>query len=63
MSTQASSFSRECVTSYIDGQWQPAGAHLLDVVNPATEQVVARLSEADAAETDRAVQALSLIHI
>ncbi|WP_374523435.1 aldehyde dehydrogenase [Hydrogenophaga sp.] len=62
MSTQASSISRECVTSYIDGQWQPAGAHLLDVVNPATEQVVARLSEADAAETDRAVQAARRAH-
>jgi acyl-CoA reductase-like NAD-dependent aldehyde dehydrogenase len=45
------------ITSYIAGQWQPAGATLLPVVNPATEDVVAHLSEADAAETARAVDA------
>lgn len=45
------------ITSYINGQWQPASAHLLPIVNPATEEVVAQLSEADADETARAVAA------
>lgn len=50
------------VTSYIDGQWQAAGHHLLPVINPATEQEVARLSEADADETARAVEAAQRAH-
>lgn len=45
------------ITSYINGAWQPASANLLPVVNPATEEVVAQLSEADAHETARAVAA------
>lgn len=45
------------ITSYINGEWQPASANLLPVVNPATEEVVAQLSEADAHETARAVAA------
>ena len=45
------------ITSYINGQWQSASATLLPVVNPATEEVVAQLSEADADETARAVAA------
>lgn len=45
------------ITSYIGGQWQPAGSHLLPIVNPATEEVVAQLSEADASETAAAVAA------
>ncbi len=52
----------EIVTSYIDGRWQAAGATLLDVVNPATGQVVSRLSEADAQETARAVEAARRAH-
>lgn len=45
------------ITSYINGQWQSASATLLPVINPATEAVVAQLSEADAEETARAVAA------
>ncbi len=48
---------QKTITSYIHGEWQPASAHLLPVVNPATEEVVAQLSEADAEETARAVEA------
>lgn len=50
------------VTSYINGQWQPAGATLLDVINPANGQVVARVAEADAQETGRAVEAARQAH-
>ena len=44
---------------YIDGRWvPPAGqAKTLDVVNPATEQVVARISAGTPADIDRAVAA------
>lgn len=48
---------QKIITSYINGQWQHACATLLPVVNPATEEVVAQLSEADEAETARAVAA------
>lgn len=48
---------RDTVTSYIDGQWQPAGKELLPVIDPATEQRVSWVSEADTAETARAVEA------
>lgn len=47
---------RDVVTSYIDGQWQPVGKELLPVVNPATEERIASVSEADQAETARAVE-------
>jgi 5-carboxymethyl-2-hydroxymuconic-semialdehyde dehydrogenase len=50
------------VTSFIDGQWQAAGTHLMSIVNPATEQEVAQLSEADATETAKAVQAAKRAH-
>jgi aldehyde dehydrogenase (NAD+) len=44
---------------YIDGRWvPPAGqAKTLDVVNPATEQAVARISAGTPADVDRAVAA------
>ncbi len=44
---------------YIDGRWvPPAGqAKTLDVINPATEQAVARISVGSAADVDRAVAA------
>ena len=45
----------DTVTSYIDGQWQAVGTPRLPVVNPATEQIVSHVSEADADETARAV--------
>lgn len=53
----------EVVTSYIDGRWQAAGADLLPVVNPATEQRIAWLSQADAAETGAAVQSARKAHL
>ncbi|MBK8527500.1 MAG: aldehyde dehydrogenase [Rubrivivax sp.] len=52
----------ETVTSYIDGQWQAAGAHRLPVINPATEQVVSHVSEADAQETGLAVESAHRAH-
>jgi 5-carboxymethyl-2-hydroxymuconic-semialdehyde dehydrogenase len=48
---------QKIITSYINGQWQPASATLLPVVNPATEEVVAQLSEAGTDETAAAVAA------
>ena len=50
---------REYLDFYIDGQWvkPAAGAKTLDVVNPATEQPIARVSAGTAADVDRAVWA------
>jgi len=44
---------------YIDGRWVPPAGQVktLDVVNPATEQVVARISAGTPADVDRAVAA------
>jgi aldehyde dehydrogenase (NAD+) len=44
---------------YIDGRWVPPATQTrtLDVVNPATEQVVARVSAGTPADVDRAVAA------
>ncbi|WP_026310892.1 aldehyde dehydrogenase family protein [Parafrankia elaeagni] len=43
---------------YIDGRWVPAtGGRTLPVVNPATEQVIAEVANAGAADVDRAVAA------
>jgi aldehyde dehydrogenase (NAD+) len=43
---------------YINGEWvAPAEPRLLDVENPATEQVVAQISLGSAADVDRAVKA------
>lgn len=50
------------VTSFIDGQWQSAGSHLLPVINPANEETIAQLSEADASETAAAVAAARRAH-
>jgi acyl-CoA reductase-like NAD-dependent aldehyde dehydrogenase len=50
------------VTSYIDGQWMPPGGHRLPVVNPASEEVISHVSEADAAETALAVEAAVRAH-
>jgi acyl-CoA reductase-like NAD-dependent aldehyde dehydrogenase len=49
----------ELVTSIVDGRGVPprAGGFDIPVVNPATEQVIARLREADAADVDAAVRA------
>ncbi|RBY79905.1 aldehyde dehydrogenase family protein [Geodermatophilus sp. TF02-6] len=43
---------------YVDGQWvASAGEGTIDVLNPATEQVIARVAEGDPADVDRAVAA------
>ncbi len=43
---------------YINGQWMDAaGQQMLDVINPATEQPVARIALGDASDVDRAVAA------
>ena len=43
---------------YIDGQWvRPAGAPVIEVVNPATEAAFARISAGSAADIDQAVAA------
>ncbi|MGZ6793599.1 MAG: aldehyde dehydrogenase family protein [Mycobacteriales bacterium] len=43
---------------YVDGAWVPsAGTGTIDVVNPATEQVIARVADGVAADVDKAVAA------
>ena len=43
---------------FIDGDWvAPAAARTLDVVNPHSEEVIARVAEAREADVDRAVAA------
>lgn len=43
---------------YIGGQWvEPSGTDTLDIVNPATEQVIAKIASGSAADVDRAVTA------
>lgn len=43
---------------YIDGQWQkPQGSDVAEVVNPATEELVARVAMGNGADVDRAVAA------
>ena len=43
---------------YIDGAWvKPATSATLDVVNPYTEEVIARVPEGREADIDRAVAA------
>ena len=49
---------REHLQFYIDGQWvAPAEPRMLDVINPATEEVAGRISIGSAADVDRAVAA------
>ena len=48
----------QAYTNYIDGEWVPAAsARTLDVLNPATREVIARVPDSGAADVDRAVQA------
>ena len=43
---------------FIDGDWvTPAGTGTIDVVNPHTEEVIARVPEASPTDIDRAVAA------
>ena len=49
---------KEFLQFYIDGEWvDPAMANTLDVINPATEEAVARISLGSAEDVDRAVAA------
>ncbi len=50
---------REAKQFFIDGQWvdPAAGAKMLDVINPATEQPMGRIAMGTAADVDLAVQA------
>ncbi|MEI9965741.1 MAG: aldehyde dehydrogenase family protein [Caulobacteraceae bacterium] len=49
---------REYLQFYVDGRWvEPAAARVLDVINPATEEVCGRISVGSAADVDRAVAA------
>jgi len=49
---------RQCNQFYIGGAWvEPAGAGVLDVVNPATEDVAGQVRLGSAADVDRAVAA------
>src|SRR5262245_61761934 len=49
---------RECLEFYIDGRWvPPAEAKPFDVIDPATEEPIGRISLGGAADVDRAVVA------
>ena len=49
---------REMLKFYIDGEWvDPVEPRTLDVINPATEAVVGRISLGSAADVDKAVAA------
>jgi len=48
----------KCTQFYIDGAWaNPSLAHSLDVINPATEQIIGQVSLGNPADVDRAVAA------
>ena len=49
---------KEQLKFYIDGRWvEPLGKKTIDVVNPATEEVIGRVSLGSAEDVDRAVAA------
>jgi aldehyde dehydrogenase (NAD+) len=49
---------KECLKFYINGEWvDPIEPGTLDVSNPATEEVIGRISMGSAADVDRAVKA------
>ncbi|MDX1615993.1 MAG: aldehyde dehydrogenase family protein, partial [Candidatus Promineifilaceae bacterium] len=50
--------SNEPILNYIDGQWRSASAEQwLDVINPATKELLGQVPLSPAAEVDEAVQA------
>jgi aldehyde dehydrogenase (NAD+) len=56
MSTAATIQTRDRL--FIGGEWvEPAGAGMIDVLNPATEEVIGRIPEGTAEDADRAVLA------
>src|ERR1051326_7678287 len=49
---------KECLNFYIDGEWvPPVTPKTLDVINPATEDPIGRISLGGAADVDKAVAA------
>src|SRR5687768_8548637 len=49
---------RDATRFYIDGEWvDPIEPDILDVINPATEEVCGRISLGTAQDIDRAVRA------
>ena len=47
---------------YIGGEWvTPAGGKTIEVISPATEEVIAVVPEASEADVDRAVDAARLL--
>jgi len=49
---------KECLQFYINGKWvDPVQPKTMDVINPATEEVVGRISLGSAADVDKAVAA------
>lgn len=49
---------RDCTKFYIDGQWvDPVTPNIVDVENPATEQVIGQISFGSVADVDKAVAA------
>jgi betaine-aldehyde dehydrogenase len=44
-------------TMFINGEWVAGSGEMMEIVNPATEEVVHRVPRATAADVDRAVQA------
>jgi succinate-semialdehyde dehydrogenase/glutarate-semialdehyde dehydrogenase len=55
---------RHSVDLYIDGQWQPAmaGGHI-EILDPATEEVVATAAQAERADVEAAIEAASKAHL
>jgi hypothetical protein len=55
---------KEHLKFYIGGRWvEPLGTKTIDVVNPATEQVVGRVSLGTAEDVDKAVAAAMTIRL
>src|SRR6185295_11719734 len=49
---------KECLKFYINGQWvDPVQPKTLDVINPANEEPIGRISLGSAADVDKAVNA------
>ena len=56
MATATDALTRDRL--YIGGEWvEPAGSGTLEVINPTTEEVIARVPEGTAEDADRAVRA------
>ena len=49
--------------NYIDGAWADGGSGRIDVLNPATGEVLAAHALADADDVDRAVLAAKRVHL